>query len=162
MLWHPEHFHGDELQPSAFKTEDLLGRPGTNGKPRSVSLDQRDNISKESVDWRINRQSAKCPDRRITPLFAEMEAAEIVKSCGADGLEMFSLYHDPLEFNEETGEPANPSHYGLRSSITSFSEPKHERAHISALRAKLFEIGARRLTYDDIFPASAEPQLRDS
>lgn len=159
MLWSPEHIDGGKVQPSAYKSDDLLAVPDQAGRPRSVSLDNLDGISQEAVDWRVFEQKRRRPETRVDLFFAELASADLLNSrpSGSGQLEAdFELIYDPIAGNPETGEPPNPQHYSLLSAKRQFSSKSEKRAHINRLQAQLFKSGSKLTRYHKIFPKTSE------
>lgn len=159
LVWNPAHFVGEKLQGTAFSSDDLLGRPDSDGQSRYLSVDSRDEVVKDSVDWRISwqRRDGKAEaNHRHEARFVVFEGRAVRElTCPANG-PLFDVTREPLaEGADGPGSPANPAHCGIRnvSDISGMSKGQ-QRARVDYMRVKLLKAKAAIQSYDEVFEST--------
>lgn len=157
LVWHPSHFDGGKLKGSAFSSEDLLGLIDENGSRRYVSVDERIEISQESVDWRIDWQQREGRDVRL----GRSEARFVVYSCSEvrecieNGNNLFEVSRFPVVAGANgEGSPENLAHCGIQNALKDkVDELKRgeRRTHVEMLRVQLLKLKREIIGYCQVF-----------
>jgi hypothetical protein len=163
MVWHPFHFQDGELIPTAFDGNDLLALPDKDGEAKYMSMDDWENISRASVDWRIEwqqRDGRAERHGRIDAKFVQFVARRLRECVCEEGRQVHDVTREPTVQGENgPGSPENPAHCGVRTL-------EHERyrdltkarraAVLGHMRTQLMKAIIEIHPYTDIFPDTGQ------
>lgn len=136
LIWHPDHFQDGEIQPTAFSSTDLSGRPGD-----FVSVDRSDLAKREVMEALAARQAAKANGRefkRETALVGSLYCGA-VRGIVFDGRQALRVVEDKL--------PENEAHCGIEN-----ISGTRGRGYMLEVRNKLAALASPALTFDQAYP----------
>lgn len=159
MVWHPSHFSieeetgREELSGAAFDSADLLGNPDRDGNPRYLSVDDKQLVTKESVDSNITKQQAHGKEERLNrhiPRFACVYAGRVRQCPVEEDGQFFDFTREPIEAADDC--PANPAHCALRTcQVDEYQQMKRpaQTLAVQKMRTELLQAVESVITYDE-------------
>ena len=149
LAWHPADFENDCLLGSHFSSDDLEPANDRDNNPRYLSVDQRLNLIKDSVDSRIEHQQSgnkRIECRREEARFVEYRCGHVNSLIDAALRRPFKVKEEPLE--------ENPGHCGIHNIVgRNLATKGARRRYVQELRTLLIQ-DCKHLVhkYEDIFP----------
>lgn len=158
MVWNPLHFDNKTgtLKGAAFAGRDLLPKLDNNGHARYLSADLATEISRPSVDWRINHELSGegfDKDKKITPRFVSLAYSALASQNDEQDQVLFAITHEPLAAGDDgEGSPRNDAHYGIHSTTPKPEDEADQGAKVQELRTALIACVNGILEYGAVFP----------
>lgn len=157
LVWHPAQMKGRRVLGGAFSKRDLKPEADEAGKPRYVSTDRRDMLSRESVDGVIAGQQSdgkKEQLRRHDAFFTEYLTERLRALRDKEGYQPFEVMPEPIM-------PGNPGHCGIHniSPAERNTDEEHDE-YVQQLRKLLLKDCQHTVySYAEVF--GAEPAAAD-